>query len=255
MDDRIGSGTNGARTRARRERVCVTNVSAGLRSMKFDLRTTIQVTLAAARRVAPPAAGARATRHTQHALLNHPPQVSINLIRKKPRARLDGRRSSKCRGARLPPTPPHHSPLDGARFPDTPPSLRPRQARGASVDLSSRATRHLSLRAQWRPGGLSTTPLPPSSSWPPPLRRNSRPPSCDHRHHTPAPGAAEGRDRSSGAWWWVESAALPVFVLAATLLRTRPSCALGMTDETRQTSTPHYLWYMQGQHPGSSPGR
>ena len=110
-DDGIGSGT-----RARRERVCVTNVSAGLRSMKFDLRTTIQVTLAAARRVAPPAAGARATRHTQHALLNHPPQVSINLIRKKPRARLDGRRSSKCRGARLPPTPPHHSPLDGRAF-------------------------------------------------------------------------------------------------------------------------------------------
>ena len=77
MDDRIGSGTNGARTRARRERVCVTNVSAGLRSMKFDLRTTIQVTLAICRSTTRRAARrrARATRHTQHALLNHPPQV------------------------------------------------------------------------------------------------------------------------------------------------------------------------------------
>ena len=66
MDDRIGSGTNGARTRVRRERVCVTNVSAGLRSMKFDLRTTIQVTLAICRSTTRRAARRRGTRNAPH---------------------------------------------------------------------------------------------------------------------------------------------------------------------------------------------
>ena len=70
MDDRIGSGTNGARTRVRRERVCVTNVSAGLRSMKFDLRTTIQATLPQhdASRRPPPGHAQRATLNTRSSI-------------------------------------------------------------------------------------------------------------------------------------------------------------------------------------------
>ena len=88
MDDRIGSGTNGARTRARRERVCVTNVSAGLRSMKFDLRTTIHVTPAICRRPTRRAARRRGTRNApQVTRAPQPPAAghpSMNLIRKKP---------------------------------------------------------------------------------------------------------------------------------------------------------------------------
>ena len=109
-----------------------------------------------------------------------------------------------------PPPPPttHHS--TGAPFPHTPPSLRPCVTNRAGSRRS--VAEHLSLRARWRPGGLSTTPPPPPSfvppsasfsSAPPPLRRNSRPPSCDHlapHQRQVQQKAATGVREHGGGW-------------------------------------------------------